>query len=135
LLALTACTEAPPPRPAVPPVDPEQAQAAVQAFCQAVERGDREALGRTFSLGDLVRSTRPADLASTDARMEAEVARLVAEQVLDPGGPVRRLLAGLTLGEVQVQADTAIVLGQTPVARLRFYVARRDDKIKVVRLD
>jgi hypothetical protein len=135
LLALGACTEARGPLPAAASIDPTQAQAAVSAFLQAVERGDQEALARTFSLGDLVRSTRPADLPPVDARTEAKVARLLTEQILDPGGRVRRMLTGVTLGEARATGETTIVWGSTPETRLRFHVARRGDQIQVVRLD
>ena len=61
--------------------------------------------------------------------------REVVERLVDPSGPVRRLLSGAQVTAARVEGRLAVVDARSSTASLRFVVAAREGGLRVVRIE
>lgn len=134
-LSLGACaTPARPDAGMSPPVDLKAARALVTELIRSIERGEREPLPYLLSLSYLARVTRPPDLPRRPGSLR-RFTREVVERLVDPSGPVRRLLAGAQVTGAQVEGHWAVVRARSSTATIKFVVASLEGGLRIVRIE
>jgi hypothetical protein len=116
-------------------LDTEGARRVVGALSIAVAARQRVGVEAAFSIRDLAVAFQPRRVLRVSPAVERRFADEFIARLFQEKSALRAMLVGLEVGEATLEGQEAIVLGRSGRGDLRFRVAVRDGRLKVIRIE